>query len=126
MLAVGALCVLAVGISFIAQQSFSARAELIQRVAPDKAAADLFGDAEPTPVGSPQLMIVGDPKAFLPGTSSEGAKLVNEAYLRENNIYPLQLKTVDFISNLVKMAGIAGAAVSFLGAWLIGRKLSRA
>jgi hypothetical protein len=39
-------------------------------------------------------------------------QLVNEVYLRENNIYPLQALTVEFFRNLV-------AAVAFVGLLLM-------
>jgi hypothetical protein len=65
-----------------------------------------------TPVGEPQLMIITDEKAFLGGKSESGARLVNDTYLKENGIYPLQAKTVSFVS---KQAQIGSTIVAMLG-----------
>jgi hypothetical protein len=43
---------------------------------------------------------------------------VNEKYLRENNIYPLQVKTVEFFRNIVAL--VAGLGAALMG-WLWSR-----
>lgn len=102
-------------------------AQLVQRVEPaDTASTALFGDdaGQGTLIGSPQLLIVRDEAAFLPGGTVNGARLVNEKYLREQGIYPLQAKSVWFVRNLVLLASLAlftiGAVV-----WLITRRKAR-
>lgn len=118
LLAVGSL----VGASFMARG-----AQLVQRVEPATAAsASLFGDADQgTPVGSPQRLIVRDERAFLPGRGPGGSRLVNEQYLRDQQIYPLQAKTVTFIRNML----LLGALVLFVlgvAVWRWPRATSRA
>jgi hypothetical protein len=81
-------------------------AVLAQRIIPQ--AGDLFGDGGPgTPVGSPQVFIIRDPKAFIEGELN-GAKLLNETYLQENKIYPLQLKTVTFARDVTALVSGLG------------------
>lgn len=82
------------------ERSYERKAVNIQRVERD-ASADLFGDVG-TLIGSPQKLIIEDPKAFLEGKSPEGARYVSESYLREHKIYPLQLKTVSITASLVR------------------------
>jgi hypothetical protein len=106
--------------SLIVERSYAGRAQLIQRVEVDTAAAGLFGESTPTPIGSPQMMIVDDPKAFMPGNPSP--KQVNEAYLREHDIYPLQLKTVSFVAGATRMAGGIVMVLTGLIAWFLGRR----
>lgn len=96
-------------------------AALVQRVEPS-AAASLFGeeDGPGTPIGSPQRLIVRDPAAFLPGEGEGGVRFVNETYLRERGVYPLQVKTVELVRNLVAL-GAGLAALVFGGLWLWAR-----
>lgn len=109
--------------TFIVRQSFASRAELIQRVEVDKVGGELFGISEPTPIGSPQEMIISDPAAFLPDQGQGKVKRVNEAYLREHGIYPLQLKTVDFAVSKVRIGCLAAAVIAFLSSyWLSHRR----
>jgi hypothetical protein len=66
------------------------------------------------------MMIVSDPKAFLPQTGSSGERLVDDGYLEKNKIYPLQVKTVLFFRNMI--AGIAVIALLLMGItrwWLL-------
>jgi hypothetical protein len=88
---------------------FDSRAVNVQRIDPHPAdLAALLGEAG-TPIGSPQRLLIFDDKAFVSGTSPDGAKLVSETYLLENNIYPLQWKTLEFIRNIVVLvAGLTG------------------
>lgn len=105
------------------QVGLSGRAQLIQRVEVSEAAS-LFGDAG-TMIGSPQKMIIEDKAAFLPGEGPEGARLVSENYLKEKGIYPLQLQTVEYLSQGVMLAGGASAFVFGLAGWLARRRLAR-
>jgi hypothetical protein len=94
--------------SFPVEASFERRSVLAQRVEVDEAAAGLFGEGpEYREIGSPQRVIVDEPGAFI---DHEGRKLLNESYLREKRIYPLQLRTVSFTATLVRVS----AAVLFL------------
>ncbi len=105
--------------SFPVESSYSGKAQLIQRVRKD-AGSDLFGDAG-TPVGSPQELIIEDKGAFLPDKSPEGAAMVDEGYLEKNKIYPLQLKTVKYISGMSRL----GSGIAFLlsaAAFVFSRK----
>ncbi len=90
-----ALCVVGIIALPSIHESYRSRAVLTQRVQIDTAGAALFGDGT-TPIGTPQLMIIDDPSAVLPGKSASGIRQVDDAYLQKHNIYPLQLKTVDY------------------------------
>lgn len=106
----------------IYQSNLESNAILVQRVKPhDQATADLLGEVG-TPIGSPQRMIVSDQRAFLPGKGEQGERFVNDDYLKEHDVYPLQAKTVGYVGGLVKL-GLAGIAlVGFLAAWWFGRR----
>jgi hypothetical protein len=97
--------------SFLVSGFITRNAVLAQRievVAPEVAAIlGLPADSKGKTIGSPQRLIINDPKALLE-KDQNGVQLVNEVYLRENNIYPLQTLTVEFFRNLV-------AAVAFVG-----------
>jgi len=110
------------GVGAFVEQGYAAKAQTVQRVKVDKAAGDLFGDAAAhTPVGSPQELIIEDPKAFVEGEGEGGAKLVDEDYLQSNNIYPLQLKTVRYVAELSRFAIVGMAALGAFLIWLGGR-----
>lgn len=98
-------------------------AALVQRVEPAGAVGALFGDtgSPGTPIGSPQRLIVRDEKAFLPGQGEDGVRYVSETYLRENGVYPLQVKTVELVRNLVVGASVA-ALLFFGGLWVWARR----
>ena len=105
--------------SFIVALFVSQDAQLVQLVQPDEAGLNsLFADSSGVPgtaIGSPQTMIISDPKAFMDGTGSGGEKFVNDAYLKANNIYPLQVKTVNFFRDSV--AWVAGIGALLLAAF---------
>jgi len=94
--------------SVIVPARLMSQTQLVQRMIPYNAeTATLTGDVG-TPVGEPQQMIITEEAAFLPGKSEFGANLVNDNYLKEKGIYPLQVKTVNFIAGPVRLgAGIA-------------------
>jgi hypothetical protein len=99
------------------RDSYKTRAVLTQRVQVDKAGASLFGDGT-TPIGSPQFMIIDDPKAIVDQPKSNtGPRQVDDAYLQQHHIYPLQLKTVDFTLHLAQTALIAGVVFGLLVAF---------
>ncbi|WP_102128435.1 hypothetical protein [Deinococcus planocerae] len=115
------LSLVALLLSFAVSAFLTRDVALVQRVEPN-AAASLFGDADSpgTPIGSPQLLIVRDPAAFLPGEGEGGVRFVSEPYLRERGLYPLQVKTVELVRNLVAL-GSGLAALVFGGLWLWAR-----
>ena len=103
--------------TLLASAWFSNRAERVQRVVPhDEATAALLGEVG-TPVGRPDDYIIFDENAFLAETAADGARLVSEPFLEENGVYPLQLKTVAFLRNLVATLSLAALVVCG-GAWL--------
>lgn len=113
------------GASFVVESSYAGRAKLIQRIKPhDKAMAELLGEAG-EPIGSPQEIIVDDPAAFIPAPEGyEGPAMVNDAYLQEKGIYPLQLKTVRYVAGLARWGFLCAAVVALFAAfWL--RKRAR-
>lgn len=108
--------------STIARQVYTSKAQLIQRATPaDPDVATLTGETV-NPIGEPQLMIIEDPKAFLPDKGEGGAKLVDDTYLKKNGIYPLQLKTVNFTSQVAMLASLVVAVLGGLTAWAANRK----
>ncbi len=110
----------ALSIPFV-HQSYEAKSILTQRVQVDSA-DKLFNDG-PTAIGSPQKMIIEDPKAVV-GTK-DGVRLVNDAYLQSHHIYPLQLKTVDFTLENARTGFVAVCAFGWLILLLIYRKQRR-
>lgn len=100
--------------TFPAESSFSSRARLVQRMRIDDASS-LFGE-EGTPIGSPQKLIIDDPKAFNGKKTADGAEIVDEGYLEKNQIYPLQMQTVSYVSGLARIGGVT----AFLVAGLVG------
>lgn len=97
---------------------FAQRAEKLE-------AAELFGDTQQRVlIGSPQNFLALDAKAFMEGTGDQGAKLLNDTYLRENNIYPIQVKTVEFFRNATVLASILGGGLMLL-LWWLGHRSSQ-
>lgn len=109
--------------TFPMASSYEGKAKLVQRMRIDDASA-LFGEAG-TPVGSPQKLIIDDPKAFSGSKTPEGAEIVDEGYLEKNKIYPLQLQTVTYVTGLARIAGVVMLVVSgFLG-WFLRKRSKR-
>ena len=109
------------------ESSYASRAQLMQRMQ-KSAGDDLFGD-QGTPIGSPQQFIVDDPKAILKEKGENGVTLLDENYLLEKKIHPLELQTVRYVSGLVRLAS-GGAGVLLLLIFLAfrarGRRLAAA
>lgn len=110
--------------SFPVRAHFAGQAQLIQRVE-TSSADDLFG-GEGTPIDTPQRMIISDPKAFLEGETPEGAKRVSENYLKTNEIYPLQLQTVDFAVGMTRLVAGMEALTGLILVLVARRRLSAA
>ncbi|MCH8275250.1 MAG: hypothetical protein IH851_10715 [Armatimonadetes bacterium] len=115
------LAVLTLVVTIPVYQSYASRAQLIQRVEVDEASFLLLGEPG-TFIGSPQMMIIDDSGAFIEGEGPEGARLVNDIYLRENGIYPLQLKTVGFVMGLARWVSGGAIALALGGLWFLRRR----
>ena len=110
--------------SFPVRAHYAGQAQLIQRVETSDA-DDLFG-GEGTPIGTPQRMIITDPKAFLEGETPEGARRVSENYLKANEIYPLQLQTVDFGVSVARLVAGMEAVTGLILVLVARRRLKTA
>lgn len=107
--------------TFPLESSFASRAKKVQRVQID-AASSLFDEAG-VPIGTPQEMIIDDPKAFLGKKDESGAELVSENYLQEKGIYPLQLQTVRFLMGNARIGlGIGAVAFAVAGLLLVRKR----
>ncbi|SMB97162.1 hypothetical protein [Deinococcus hopiensis] len=117
------LCLLALLATLLVGWWFGRGAQLVQLVAPVSVTSNtLFGNSGPgTLIGSPQQMVIHDPGAFLEGRTAEGARYVSDTYLKAQNIYPLQLKTVRFVQVAVAV-GFIVALLVFGSLWLVGRQ----
>jgi hypothetical protein len=99
---------------------FARSATLAQRIEPyQPAMAELLGEPGLT-LGSPQVFVIRDDNAFLEGTGEAGERFLNETYLTQNGIYPLQLKEVAFWRNLISLGATAGFIVCGV-LWLVLR-----
>lgn len=123
-LAIAILSVIALVGTIVVRSSYAGKAQLIQRVEYDAASAELLGTPG-TFVGSPQPMIIEDPKAFVKGKGPKGSKLVDEKYLRDHNIYPLQLQTVDFFADNVRLAAMVALVVGTVAALFARIRLNK-
>jgi hypothetical protein len=103
--------------SFLVSGLITRNAVLAQRievVAPEFAAVlGLPANSKGKSIGSPQWLIINDPKALLE-KDLNGVQLVSESYLRDNKIYPLQVITVEFFRNLVAAVAFAGLGFMLL------------
>ena len=106
----------AVGI--ISESKAKSQARMYQLVQPSAEAA-LFGDIG-TLIGSPQEFVINDEKAIIENPENPDLPYLDDTYLKENGIYPTQLKTVKFVAGLMKMGG-AAAFVAGLAMMLFAR-----
>jgi hypothetical protein len=111
------LALIIFALSWVVGFALESRAVLAQRVDPHSPEVALVLGEAGTPIGSPQRLVLFDDRVFLEGTSIDGARLVNEKFLNENNIYPLQWKTVEFVRNAVAIASLIGALLMGLIMW---------
>ena len=109
------LSVTLAALAFIFGAWYGKDAQLVQLVQPTTQAENsLFGDASSapgTPIGQPQMMIIRDQGAFLEGTGENGLRYVDDGYLKEQGLYPLQLKTVNFFRNAITLGFLTLAAL---------------
>lgn len=114
------VCLVGLGGAFLIEKRYAGQAKLMQRVQPhEPAMAELLGEVGEL-VGSPQVMIVTDPEALIPAPQGyTGPQMVNEKVLKAKGVYPLQLKTVEFVAGMVRLGCLAGLLVlGLLAAWL--------
>ncbi|MEJ5170713.1 MAG: hypothetical protein WHU10_06980 [Fimbriimonadales bacterium] len=118
-----ALVVLAAG--FFVERHLASKAMLAQRVRlPDSNVEALFG-GEPTPIGSPQMYVILDPRALLPEKGPDGVARLDDGYLQRTGTYPLQLKTVEFVGGIVRWASAGLAGLCLGNAWYLSRRRAR-
>ena len=114
-----------VGVGSLLTSSLLTRNAVFAQLAIKQEAAELFGDgAREVLIGNPQTFLALDARAFLDGTGENGAKLINDTYLRENNIYPIQVKTVEFLRNLIVLVCLVGGAL-MLVLWRVASRPSQ-
>jgi hypothetical protein len=111
------LALIIFALSWVVGFALESRAVLAQRVDPHSPELAAVLDEAGTPIGSPQRLVLFDDRVFLEGKSIDGARLVNEKFLSENNVYPLQWKTVEFFRNAFAIASSIGAVLMGLLAW---------
>jgi hypothetical protein len=107
---VGLVVVLAVS-AFL--ESKSALAQRVEPHSPELAA--VLGETG-LPIGSPQRLVILDEKMVLE-TKPDGSKVVSETYLTQNNIYPLQWQTVEFVRNIALLALTAKMLLGLFVMW---------
>lgn len=118
------LALLTLVITWLATLILEPQATLAQRIDPHSPElAKALGEPG-TPIGSPQRLLIFDAQAYLPGASADGARLVSERYLSENQLYPLQWKTVTFVRDLITIAASSGAVLLGLTWWWLARRRS--
>jgi hypothetical protein len=119
---VGCLALAVVVLVFGAERFLASRAVWAQRVMPPSSDVEALFGGEPTPLGSPQLYVVFDRRAFLPGKGENGVLQLDERYLRSTGTYPLQLKTVEFVGSLARWTAALLAVLAIGGRWLMLRR----
>lgn len=128
-LAIVAIIVAAVALaaSFPIRASYASRAKLTQRMRVNEGDQLFADEGKPagTPVGSPQMVILDDPSAFLNGVGEGGARLLDEHYLERNRLNPLQLQTVDFYIDYGRLGSLGVVAVGGLCVWIGIRRAKR-
>jgi hypothetical protein len=114
----------AVGLITVVATSLLTRDAVFAQLAQKNEAAELFGDtSQKTLIGSPQNFLALTPQAFFEGTGDNGARLLNDLYLKENNIYPIQVKTVEFFRNVIVLVCAIGGALMLM-LWQLARRPS--
>lgn len=101
--------------TFPLQASYHGKAKMVQRVQ-KTASSDMFGD-EGTPIGEPMMTILDDEKAFMGPADASGTYKVDETYLTDHKIHPLQLKTIDFLASMARIGFVISTAVFGLVGW---------
>lgn len=103
------------------ERALTAKAVMAQRVRPSTEAA-LFGDIGEN-IGSPAMYVIEDPQMLLDHKGPGGLALIDESYLEKTGKYPLQLKTVNYVAQIVKIVGGIGALLfGALGLFLLRKR----
>jgi hypothetical protein len=110
--------------SFPYVSSLDSKARTIQRVRVDEGAA-LFGETGEK-IGSPQRMVIDDPKAFIGEGPVDGVWQVDEGYLQKQGIYPLQMQTVNYTAGLARLGSGIGLGIGLIAWWWARRRRSSA
>lgn len=106
--------------------SYQSKSILAQRVEFDEAAASLFGDTDAyREIGSPQVLVIEDEEALLPGNGPDGSRLVSENYLKEKKIYPLQMRTVNFVAGVARLASGGTLVVALILVLILSARAKR-
>jgi hypothetical protein len=121
-LTLAVLCAIAFVLTFPLQSTFRGKAKMIQRIE-KSASGDMFGD-EGTPIGVPMMQIIEDEKAFIGPADSSGTYKVDEHYLSEHKIHPLQLKTVDFLASISRLGFVLSTILLSIISWKIKPKVT--
>ena len=103
------------------QSRYHVKAKLIQRIQ-KTASGEMFGD-DGTPIGAPTVEIIEDEKAFVGAPEAKGNYKVDENYLTEHKIHPLQIKTVDFFASCARIGFVIAGTVGGLFAWRLKQKI---
>lgn len=120
---VAAIALLALVASWAVPANYASRARLVQRVKPhDAELAAMTGEVGAF-IGPPEIMIVEDPKAFLPGKAEGGVLLANDDYMREHGVYPLQLKSVEAVARYARLVAAVALALGIGSVWIASRRL---
>lgn len=102
--------------SLVVEQSYTSRAKTYQLVRKSQE-AQLFGEVGDK-IGTPQEFIIDDEKAVLPEPLEDGTPALDDGYLKEHNLYPLQLRTVREVAGMSRLAIGAALVVSgLLAVW---------
>ena len=96
-------------VGIFSENKAKSQARMYQLVQPSPEAA-LFGDVG-TPIGSPQEYVITDEKAVIENPENPDLPYLDDTYLKENGIYPTQLKTVKFVTGLMKLGGAASLVI---------------
>ena len=109
----------------VVPRNMISRAQLVQRIKPyDTDTAALTGEVG-TPIGEPQQMIISDEKAFLPFRPDQSARQVNDDYMKAHGEYPLQVKTVEYVSGLLWWVFVGAILFGAMLGFLMHRKIHR-
>jgi hypothetical protein len=112
-------------IGSLVASSILLRGSVYAQLAEKLEAAELFGETQNNVyIGSPQKFLAFPAQAYMQGIGEKGAQLVDNIYLRQNGIYPFQVKTIEFIRNVIAICSLLGGAL-MLVLWSRASRLSQ-
>ena len=101
------------------------RGSIYAQLAEKLEAAELFGENQSNVyIGSPQKFLALPSQAYMQGIGEKGAQLIDNVYLKQNGIYPFQVKTVEFIRNVIAICSLLGG-ILMLYLWAKANRLSQ-